>query len=131
MITKSWHIQHRRSKQSPQNRHAQSFGVRVGYWPCLKAPFVSLDIASHRWDIWHGLPSYVAEKRHIDRLPAKPPLRNIKGGNPYVPPTAPTVDPQARGGMIVQNIHVDPPRLLADFDSKLVAELERRRSLGI
>jgi hypothetical protein len=52
------HGQHRRSKQSPTGRHAQSLGIRVGYWPCLRAPFIALDLGSHRFDLWFGLPSY-------------------------------------------------------------------------
>lgn len=35
-----------------------SLGVRVGYWPCLRGPFVVLDLGTHRIDIWWGLPSY-------------------------------------------------------------------------
>jgi hypothetical protein len=38
---------------------AIGYGIRVGYWPCLKAPFFS--VSFHKWhiDLWHGLPSYV------------------------------------------------------------------------
>lgn len=50
--------QHRRSRQSPQQRHAQSIGLRIGYWPCLGGPFVAIDLGSHRWDIWYGRVSY-------------------------------------------------------------------------
>lgn len=49
----------RRSKSSPTGRHVQSLGVRFGYWPCLRAPFVSFDLGSWRLDVWYGLPGYV------------------------------------------------------------------------
>lgn len=48
----------RRTKTSPEGRHVQAVGLRAGYWPCLKAPFVTIDVASVRVDIWHGLPGY-------------------------------------------------------------------------
>lgn len=51
-----WQV--RRSRQSKGGRYAQSIGVRLGYWPCLKAPFVALDLGSVRVDIWFGLPGY-------------------------------------------------------------------------
>lgn len=52
-------FQHRRSATKPgTERHAQTIGLRVGYWPCLRAPFITIDFGSHRLDIWHGLPGY-------------------------------------------------------------------------
>jgi hypothetical protein len=40
--------------------YALGYGLRIGYWPCLLAPYVQ--IAFHHWrvEIWHGLPSYKA-----------------------------------------------------------------------
>lgn len=35
-----------------------SFGFRLGYWPCLKAPYVQIVFAGYRCDFWWGLPSY-------------------------------------------------------------------------
>jgi hypothetical protein len=50
---------HKRSKTRPDDqRHAQTLGLRLGYWPCLRAPYVSVEVGSHRWDLWWGLPSY-------------------------------------------------------------------------
>jgi hypothetical protein len=48
----------RLSKTSSDGRHAQSYGVRVGYWPCLKAPFICVDFHMWRLELWHGLPSH-------------------------------------------------------------------------
>lgn len=48
----------RHNRKSPEGKPALSFGVRVGYWPCLKAPFISLACGPISLDFWHGLPSY-------------------------------------------------------------------------
>jgi hypothetical protein len=39
---------------------AIGYGPKIGYWPCLQAPFVQFSI--HHWvfEIWFGLPSYKA-----------------------------------------------------------------------
>ncbi len=43
-----------------------SFGVRLGYWPCLKAPYLQIVFAGWRCDFWYGLPSYrYGEKEKI------------------------------------------------------------------
>jgi hypothetical protein len=51
------HIMVRPSRRGVAGQ-AIGYGLKVGYWPCLKAPFVQL--ALHRWivDVWFGLPSY-------------------------------------------------------------------------
>jgi hypothetical protein len=38
--------------------YAIGYGLKVGYWPCLRAPYI--EVAFHRWrlDLWYGLPSY-------------------------------------------------------------------------
>lgn len=48
-----------RNRQSPEGRTALGFGIRIGYWPCLKAPYVQIAFALWRLDLWHGLPSYL------------------------------------------------------------------------
>lgn len=48
-----------RSKTSPGGSHVQAIGLKVGYWPCLRAPFVSLCVGSRIIDLWWGLPSYL------------------------------------------------------------------------
>jgi hypothetical protein len=52
------HIQHRRSRTTLRGVHAQSIGLRVGYWPCLGGPFVAVDLGSHRVEVWYGRQSY-------------------------------------------------------------------------
>lgn len=47
-----------RTKTSPAGKHALGFGVRVGYWPCLRAPYVQLAFGSRRYALWYGDPSY-------------------------------------------------------------------------
>lgn len=39
-------------------KEAYMLGIKIGYWPCLKAPFVQWTMWQHRIDIWYGLPSY-------------------------------------------------------------------------
>jgi hypothetical protein len=48
----------RDNKRSPDGRPSIGFGARVGFWPCLEAPY--LQVAFHRWriEMWFGLPSY-------------------------------------------------------------------------
>ena len=45
----------RLSAKSRDGRHALSFGMRFGYWPCLKAPFVQLAVGPYLVDLWFGL----------------------------------------------------------------------------
>jgi hypothetical protein len=51
-------VLHRRARQSPRGRYALSLGLTVGYYPCLRGPFVKVDLLSHKVTIWHGLPTY-------------------------------------------------------------------------
>lgn len=51
-------VQHARSRVDSRGRHAVGLGLRIGYWPCLGGPFVSITFASHRVDVWFGRPSY-------------------------------------------------------------------------
>lgn len=46
-----------RTRSSPEGKHAFELGVKVGYWPCLKGPFLSMAVGYRRLDLWVGLPS--------------------------------------------------------------------------
>lgn len=48
----------RRNAESTDGRTAFYVGLRVGYYPCLDAPFVQLALAYWRFEFWYGLPSY-------------------------------------------------------------------------
>lgn len=50
----------RRTKSDKQGR-VFAIGLRVGYWPCLGAPFLQVGIGYRTIELWYGLPSY---KRH-------------------------------------------------------------------
>lgn len=50
----------RELKRSPEGSRAIGFGVRVGYWPCLFAPYAQATFLFWQFDIWYGLPSYKA-----------------------------------------------------------------------
>lgn len=58
----------RRSRTSDDGRHAWAFGMRVGYWPCLKGPFVNIEFAIWRIDIWYGLPSFETDPHLTGRV---------------------------------------------------------------
>ena len=51
----------RTGKRNGEGRYALGYGLRFGYWPCLRAPYAQL--AFHRWrlELWFGLPSYLAQ----------------------------------------------------------------------
>lgn len=36
----------------------RKYGLTFGYWPCLRAPFVSVALGRRYFDVWFGLPSY-------------------------------------------------------------------------
>ncbi len=57
----------RAATRSPEGRPVLAFGLRVGYWPCLRAPFLELAVGRWRLDFWHGLPSY-AKPKPIGRI---------------------------------------------------------------
>ena len=46
------------TRPSPEGKLAFELGAKVGYWPCLKGPFVSVSVGWRRVDLWYGLPSY-------------------------------------------------------------------------
>lgn len=35
-----------------------AFGVRVGYWPCVYGPHITLSVFYWRFDVWCGYPAY-------------------------------------------------------------------------
>lgn len=41
---------------------ARGFGIKIGYWPCLYAPFIEIAFNTKRYAIWYGLPSYCSPK---------------------------------------------------------------------
>jgi hypothetical protein len=51
-------VQARRMKRSPGGRDQFALGLRLGYWPCLRAPYVQLVLLCWRFDLWFGLPTY-------------------------------------------------------------------------
>lgn len=65
-MSRQIHLTISRSKTSPQGTHVQSLGLKIGYWPCLRAPFISLCVSHLIIDLWWGLPSYL-ETAHWKR----------------------------------------------------------------
>jgi len=56
--TKRLRFQVNHTALSPTGAPAVALGLRVGYWPCLGGPFVQLALATRRYDLWYGRPSY-------------------------------------------------------------------------
>lgn len=51
---------HRRTPTKPRtDQHSLGFGLKVGYWPCLRAPFVAIYAGSHIFEVWYGHASYL------------------------------------------------------------------------
>lgn len=44
--------------QNKQGRRLIALGVKLGYWPCLRAPYLQLALGWWALDIWYGEPSY-------------------------------------------------------------------------
>ena len=55
-----WHVRdgHTMTASDGSVIRVRSFGVRVGYWPCLRGPYLELSVNTRRLDIWFGLASY-------------------------------------------------------------------------
>jgi hypothetical protein len=47
-----------RNQVSADGKTAIGFGIRVGYWPCLEAPYVQCTFLFWHFDAWHGYPSW-------------------------------------------------------------------------
>lgn len=58
--TLRWGVRPGRTRLGPDERPltVRAIGVKFGYWPCLRAPFVELAFGRRRYEIWYGLPSY-------------------------------------------------------------------------
>jgi hypothetical protein len=62
MTTKrGFHFMKRKSKTNDKGQHAVNLGVKIGYWPCLKAVFISVTVAHCVLDFWYGDESYKKE----------------------------------------------------------------------
>ncbi len=57
MAKRKFHYSIRKGQESQEGKPVLAFGMRVGYWPCLRAPFISLSLWNLRIDVWHGLAS--------------------------------------------------------------------------
>jgi hypothetical protein len=51
-----------------------ALGFKLGYWPCLSAPFVQLVVLRWRIDFWIGRPSYRADRRDAAVGPPRGPV---------------------------------------------------------
>ena len=34
------------------------FGIRIGYWPCRKGPYLQCTFLFWHLEVWHGYPSW-------------------------------------------------------------------------
>jgi hypothetical protein len=58
-------------RRRPDGANQLALGLRVGYWPCLRGPYVQVVFACWRFEAWFGLPGYSTAWRFLlDRNPA-------------------------------------------------------------
>lgn len=55
-------------EKSPAGAQSFGFGARVGYWPCLRAPYVQFTLLFWHFDVWFGDESYKATRDKRDYL---------------------------------------------------------------
>ncbi len=59
---RGFHLDTRAGKQgiapSGAPLQALSYGVKVGYWPCFRAPYIELAWGAKRHALWYGLSGY-------------------------------------------------------------------------
>lgn len=106
-MNRKFRFEIRNSKQGAPG-FSLGYGVRVGYWPCLKAPYIQ--VAWHRWrlELWYGLPSYQDDERKIRDLSNA--LRDCVESLEYVNRHYPEVS-----GLLVRNERVHhAKKLLVD-----------------
>ena len=48
----------RKTNTSPEGKHIIGFGFTVGWWPCLRAPFIRLSAGNFIIEVWYGAASY-------------------------------------------------------------------------
>lgn len=58
----------RENKRSPRGVPIFAVGLRIGYWPCLRAPFISVSLGFVAVDVWYGLASYLKPARKPGRI---------------------------------------------------------------
>ena len=44
--------QKRLNAQSIEGKPITAFGLRFGYWPCKKAPFIQMGLGKNTYEIW-------------------------------------------------------------------------------
>ena len=47
-----------RGKEDGSMLRARSFGVKIGYWPCFRAPFIEIAWNTKRYAMWYGYSGY-------------------------------------------------------------------------
>ncbi len=60
-VKRRLHLELNTTRPSQDGKHAFELGAKVGYWPCLRGPFISIQLGFRRLDFWCGLPSYWKE----------------------------------------------------------------------
>jgi hypothetical protein len=53
-MRRMWRREIRRNKTNIDGETVISFGLRVGYWPCLKAPFLRFFWWKINGEVWYG-----------------------------------------------------------------------------
>jgi len=58
---KRLHLELNKTRPSPNGSLAFELGAKVGWWPCLHGPFISIQLGFRRIDFWYGTPRYWKE----------------------------------------------------------------------
>lgn len=47
----------RPTRSNEKGEQVIGFGIRIGYWPCIRAPFIQFAFWKWNLDVWYGLPT--------------------------------------------------------------------------
>ena len=45
-------VEKREGKKSLEGKTVLGYGIRLGYWPCMKAPFIEASLGKNRYAVW-------------------------------------------------------------------------------
>ena len=61
-MKRCWRYNLRPTKKNRKGERVLAIGMRVGYWPCLNAPYIQVAWGYYTLEVWHGFPSYKATR---------------------------------------------------------------------
>jgi cytochrome c biogenesis protein CcdA len=52
---------HRLTVTNGRGAHVLMLRFGIGWWPCLRAPFIQITFGIHQLETWYGPPSYLKQ----------------------------------------------------------------------